>query len=228
MRHFLTSLPGGFWGQFIMVMVVIFLLGFFPGLYRDCGSGCAHCRADFTGRPVRQCHGGLAGRHDWPEYPDLVPDLPPFGFALFYLRGVASAAVKTLEMYRGVIPFIILQLLALVIVANYPKLVNYVPTRISLTSDTAPPPLNPRLQFCLEENLLREYVTRESELRDAIARARQLDMSYVPAGLRKDVEGALDKADRTFDLLGEIRQAEAIVIAAQADYRPLHTKGACD
>ena len=52
---------------------------------------------------------------------------PPFGFALFYLRGVASKAVKTLDMYKGVIPFIALQLLALAIVGIYPTLVNYLP-----------------------------------------------------------------------------------------------------
>ena len=222
-RHFLTSLPGGFWGQFIMVMVVIFLLGFFLDFIEIAvvvvPIVAPILLADPSANVTAVWLGVMIGLNIQTSF--LTP---PFGFALFYLRGVASAAVKTLEMYRGVIPFIILQLLALVIVANYPKLVNYVPTRISLTSDTAPPPLNPRLQFCLEENLLREYVTRESELRDAIARTRQLDMSYVPAGLRKDVEAALDKADRTFDLLGEIRQAEAIVIAAQDDYRPLHTK----
>ena len=68
---------------------------------------------------------------------------PPFGFALFYLRGVAPPSVKTLEMYRGVIPFIGLQLVALVIVGTTPQLVNYLPNRVSLTSETAPPPLNP-------------------------------------------------------------------------------------
>ena len=42
---------------------------------------------------------------------------PPFGFALFYLRGVAPGAVKTPDMYRGVIPFIILQLLLMLMLS---------------------------------------------------------------------------------------------------------------
>ena len=59
---------------------------------------------------------------------------PPFGFALFYLRGVASKAVKTIEMYKGVIPFIALQLVGLAIVGFNPTLVNYLPTTTFLSS----------------------------------------------------------------------------------------------
>ena len=76
---------------------------------------------------------------------------PPFGFALFYLRGVAPAIVKTVQMYKGVIPFIILQLLALGVVGFYPSLVNYLPNRVSFLSETSPPPKNPKLQYCIEK-----------------------------------------------------------------------------
>ena len=55
---------------------------------------------------------------------------PPFGFALFYLRGVAPAEVQTSSMYRGVIPFVALQLLMLVLLAAWPELVTYLPERI--------------------------------------------------------------------------------------------------
>ena len=65
---------------------------------------------------------------------------PPFGFALFYLRGVAPAFVKTLSMYKGVIPFILMQLLVLLVVAFSPRLVNYLPQRVTLAASTAPPP----------------------------------------------------------------------------------------
>ena len=222
-RHFLTSLPGGFWGQFIMVMVVIFVLGFFLDFIEIAvvvvPIVAPILLADPSANVTAVWLGVMIGLNIQTSF--LTP---PFGFALFYLRGVASAAVKTLEMYRGVIPFIVLQLLALVIVAQFPKLVNYLPTRISLTSETAPPPLNPRLQSCLEENLLQEYTARESELREAIARARQLDLSYIPADLQKNVAAALDKAEQTFERLTEIRQAEAAVLAEQDAYRPLHTE----
>ena len=48
---------------------------------------------------------------------------PPFGFSLFYLRGVADKSIKTIEMYRGVIPFIFIQLVVLVLVILFPSLV---------------------------------------------------------------------------------------------------------
>jgi TRAP-type mannitol/chloroaromatic compound transport system permease large subunit len=52
---------------------------------------------------------------------------PPFGFSLFYLRGVCPDSVRTLAMYRGVIPFIALQLGMLVVLAVWPQLVTWLP-----------------------------------------------------------------------------------------------------
>jgi TRAP-type mannitol/chloroaromatic compound transport system permease large subunit len=52
---------------------------------------------------------------------------PPFGFALFYLRGVAPEEVATREIYRGVMPFIAIQLLALGLLAMWPGLVTWLP-----------------------------------------------------------------------------------------------------
>ena len=78
---------------------------------------------------------------------------PPFGFALFYLRGVAPKAIKTISIYKGVVPFIILQLIALGIVGAFPSLVNYLPNRFYLSSFNAPPPVNPKLEYCVENYL---------------------------------------------------------------------------
>jgi tripartite ATP-independent transporter DctM subunit len=52
---------------------------------------------------------------------------PPFGFALFYLRGVAPPEVTTGHIYRGIMPFVILQLIGLVIVALFPGLATWLP-----------------------------------------------------------------------------------------------------
>ena len=52
---------------------------------------------------------------------------PPFGFALFYLRGVAPPTVRTADIYRGVIPFIVLQLAMLVVLWFWPKLITWLP-----------------------------------------------------------------------------------------------------
>ncbi|MGH8722444.1 MAG: TRAP transporter large permease subunit, partial [Burkholderiales bacterium] len=51
----------------------------------------------------------------------------PFGFALFYLRGVAPPEVTTMHIYRGVIPFIVLQLTMLLILALFPALATWLP-----------------------------------------------------------------------------------------------------
>ena len=52
---------------------------------------------------------------------------PPFGFALFYLRGVAPPSIRTAEIYRGVIPFILIQLLVLLLLIFIPALANFLP-----------------------------------------------------------------------------------------------------
>ncbi len=55
---------------------------------------------------------------------------PPFGFALFYLRGVAPKSVKTMDIYKGIIPFIIIQLLMLVALAFWPELATWLPGEV--------------------------------------------------------------------------------------------------
>ncbi len=55
---------------------------------------------------------------------------PPFGFALFYLRGVAPASVETSDMYRGVVPFIGLQLLLMLLLSIWPEIATWLPSKI--------------------------------------------------------------------------------------------------
>ena len=52
---------------------------------------------------------------------------PPFGFALFYLRGVAPASVRTGQIYRGIIPFVFIQIAALLILWYFPDLTTWLP-----------------------------------------------------------------------------------------------------
>jgi len=184
-RHFLTGLTGGFWVQFMVVMAVMFVLGFFidfleiavvvvpivaPILLADPG---ANVTAVWLGVMV-----GLNLQTSFLT--------PPFGFALFYLRGVAPAIVKTLDIYRGAIPFIGLQLVALVIVAVSPSMVNYLPNRISLSSETAPPPINPRMQFCIEKYLFDYYENEGEQLRGHINTLGNIDISTLPVNGRKN------------------------------------------
>ena len=55
---------------------------------------------------------------------------PPFGFALFYLRGVAPSSVATSAIYRGVIPFIILQLLLMAALWLWPEMATWLPAEL--------------------------------------------------------------------------------------------------
>jgi TRAP-type mannitol/chloroaromatic compound transport system permease large subunit len=55
---------------------------------------------------------------------------PPFGFALFYLRGVAPPSISTAQIYRGVVPYIGIQLFALIILALFPEIVTWLPGKL--------------------------------------------------------------------------------------------------
>ena len=55
---------------------------------------------------------------------------PPFGFALFYLRGVAPESIKTIEMYRGVIPFIAIQVFLMIMLSIFPAMATWLPSKI--------------------------------------------------------------------------------------------------
>jgi TRAP-type mannitol/chloroaromatic compound transport system permease large subunit len=52
---------------------------------------------------------------------------PPFGFALFYLRGVAPEEIRTQDIYKGVMPFIAIQLVTLAMLALWPGLITWLP-----------------------------------------------------------------------------------------------------
>jgi tripartite ATP-independent transporter DctM subunit len=220
-KDFLLDLPGGFWMQFFIVMAVIFVLGFFLDFIEIAVVVVPIVAPILLLSPEANATavwlGVMVGLNIQTSF--LTP---PFGFALFYLRGVAPPSVKTIQMYKGVVAFIALQLLALCIVALAPKLVNYLPMRVSLLSDTAPPPLNPRLQYCIEEELLPEYAARAAPLRAAVAAVRALDLGSLPSKLRGDLEGALDKAEQTFELVRDIQNTAALLAAATPGYRPLH------
>ena len=56
---------------------------------------------------------------------------PPFGFALFYLRGVAPAEIKTTQIYQGVIPFIMIQVMVMGLIAWWPQIATWLPSKIS-------------------------------------------------------------------------------------------------
>jgi tripartite ATP-independent transporter DctM subunit len=122
----LESLPGGVAGAVILVMLVMFLLGFVLDFIE-----ITFVVVPIVG-PVL-----LAMGLD-PVWLGVMIAInlqtsfltPPFGFALFYLRGVAPPSVTTQQIYRGVIPFVAIQLGALLLLALFPELVIWLPGKI--------------------------------------------------------------------------------------------------
>ena len=125
-RSILGALPGGVVGAVIVVMLVMFLLGFVLDFIE-----ITFVVVPIVG-PVL-----LAMGLD-PVWLGIMIAInlqtsfltPPFGFALFYLRGVAPPEITTSQIYRGVIPFVAIQLLALLLLAAFPELVTWLPGKI--------------------------------------------------------------------------------------------------
>jgi hypothetical protein len=220
-KHMLTSLPGGFWVQFFVVMVVIFVLGFFLDFIEIAvvvvPIVAPILLADPSANITAVWLGVMIGLNIQTSF--LTP---PFGFALFYLRGVADQVVKTLSIYKGVVPFIGLQILALIITGFFPSLVNYLPNRTYLTSETAPPPMNPRIQPCLEEQVLVLYANQQSSLVAAIDTMAAVDASYLSSAANNMLNDSLGKARETFAKVEGIYQANAELTEFSQGYEALH------
>jgi tripartite ATP-independent transporter DctM subunit len=220
-KDFLTSLDGGFWAQFIVVMAVIFFLGFFLDFIEIAVVVVPIVAPILLAEPSANITavwlGVMIGMNMQTSF--LTP---PFGFSLFYLRSVAPPSVRTQHIYKGVVAFIMLQLAGLTIAGYYPALVNYLPKLIYLTSEAAPPPVNPKLQVCLEEYLFEIYDNEEIAIRNSVKRAASLDTSYLPTKYQDSLSQTHEKALNSFALIKSIREAEKELSLFVPEYRPIH------
>ncbi len=122
-QDLLLSLPGGVIGAMFTVMLLMFLLGFVLDFI------------EITFVVVPIVGPILLTMGVDPVWLGVMIAInlqtsfltPPFGFALFYLRGVAPESVETSAIYRGVMPFVAIQLLALVLLALVPELATWLP-----------------------------------------------------------------------------------------------------
>lgn len=120
---FLTELPGGVFGAMLVVMLVVFALGFILDFI------------EITFVVVPIVAPVLLAMGIDPVWLGIMLALnlqtsfltPPFGFALFYLRGVAPPTILTSDIYRGVVPFIIIQIVLLIGLAIWPELATWLP-----------------------------------------------------------------------------------------------------
>ena len=125
-QSWFTDMPGGTWGALAIVMLVIFLLGFILDFI------------EITFIVVPIVGPVLLALGIDPVWLGILIAVnlqtsfltPPFGFALFYLRGVTPESVTTMDMYRGVVPFIALQLLLLAVLIVWPQLATWLPGRL--------------------------------------------------------------------------------------------------
>ncbi len=115
-EEFMMSLPGEQWGFLILVMIAILILGFFIDFVE----------ISFIVIPIIYPIADAMGM-DMIWFGILIAMnlqtsflTPPFGFALFYLKGVAPSNVKTVDIYKGVIPFILIQIVVLASIIAFP------------------------------------------------------------------------------------------------------------
>ncbi|VAX00150.1 TRAP dicarboxylate transporter, DctM subunit, unknown substrate 6 [hydrothermal vent metagenome] len=124
--NFLTSLPGGVISAMIVVMLLMFLLGFILDFIE----------ITFVVVPIVAPILLTMGLD--PIWLGVMIAInlqtsfltPPFGFSLFYLRGVAPPSLATKDIYKGVMPFIAIQIIGLVILSIWPSLVTWLPSVI--------------------------------------------------------------------------------------------------
>ena len=122
----LTSIPGGVIGAVIAVMITMFILGFFLDFIE----------ITFVVVPIVAPILFKMGID--PIWLGVMMAInlqtsfltPPFGFALFYLRGVAPDSIKTIDIYKGVIPFIFIQIMMLLLLSIFPIIATWLPNKI--------------------------------------------------------------------------------------------------
>ena len=125
-ENFLTDIPGAKINSLIIVMITIFILGFFLDFFQ-----IVFVIVPIVGPSL------ISMGYD-PVWLAIMFAInlqtsfltPPFGFALFYLRGVAPKEIKTSDIYSGVIPYIFIQILTLIILFKFPQIVTWLPNKL--------------------------------------------------------------------------------------------------
>ncbi len=131
-EEFLSNLPGGAVGAVLLVMLVMFIMGFFLDFLEiifivvPIVAPILLQMEIAPGEPINPVWLGVMMAINL-QTSFLTP---PFGFALFYLRGVAPPEVRTIEIYKGIVPFVLIQLLALVVLWYTPALATWLPLAI--------------------------------------------------------------------------------------------------
>ena len=123
---FFETIPGESFGKMFFLMILLFLLGFFLDFIQ-----IIFIIIPIIGPIILQLNidplwfGIMIAVNLQTSF--LTP---PFGFALFYYRGIAPQIIKTLDIYKGVIPFVIIQIIVLLLIAKFPELALWLPNKL--------------------------------------------------------------------------------------------------
>ncbi|OQW91271.1 MAG: C4-dicarboxylate ABC transporter [Thiotrichaceae bacterium IS1] len=125
-HEILTQLPGGKWGFILVSMIIIFILGFFLDFLEICfivvpilAPIAAHLEIDLLWFAI------LIAVNLQTSF--LTP---PFGFSLFYLKAVAPPTMPISVIYRGIVPFVILQVAGLILLIIFPQIIIWLPNML--------------------------------------------------------------------------------------------------
>lgn len=141
-EEFLKDMPGGVFGAMLLVMAIMFVLGFFLDTFEIIFIMLPICGVPLLVMGLDPIWlGVMIGVNLQTSF--LTP---PFGFTLFYMRNIAPASVPTSAIWRGVVPFVVLQFVGLALVWHYEELATWLPNLIfredvaALIQNAPPPP----------------------------------------------------------------------------------------
>ena len=126
LTSFIKQIPGGATGAMLFLMILIFFLGFFLDFIQIVFTIVPIIGPILLQMDINPLWFGIM----------IAVNLqtsfltPPFGFALFYFRGIAPDSIKTSDIYLGVFPFVVIQIIALLLIAKFPELALWLPEKL--------------------------------------------------------------------------------------------------
>ena len=126
LTSFIKQIPGGAAGAMLFLMILIFFLGFFLDFIQIVFTIVPIIGPILLQMDINPLWFGIM----------IAVNLqtsfltPPFGFALFYFRGIAPVSIKTSDIYMGVFTFVIIQIIALLLIAKFPELALWLPEKL--------------------------------------------------------------------------------------------------
>ena len=126
LTSFINQIPGGTIGAMLFVMFLVFFLGFFLDFIQIVFTIIPIIGPILLQMDINPLWFGIM----------IAVNLqtsfltPPFGFALFYFRGIAPNSIKTIDIYKGVLPFVLIQIIVLLLIATFPQLALWLPGKL--------------------------------------------------------------------------------------------------